>query len=67
MDPLRIGFAIAAGVTMLTLATLHDVGPVDPLTYAAVAAGLLGAAALESYEPARRASTVDPAESLAAE
>jgi ABC-type lipoprotein release transport system permease subunit len=37
------------------------------LTYAAVATGLLGVAALASYVPARRASTVDPAESLAAE
>jgi predicted permease len=62
-----IGLATAAGVTRLVMATLYEVGPVDPLTYAAVAAGLLGVAALASYVPARRASTVDPAESLAAE
>jgi len=37
------------------------------LTYAAVAAGLIGVAGLASYLPARRASTVDPAESLSAE
>ena len=62
-----IGLGSAAGVTRLVTATLYEVGPVDPLTYAAVAAGLLGIAALASYVPARRASTVDPAESLAAE
>jgi predicted permease len=62
-----IGLATAAGVTRLLTATLYGVGPVDPLTYAAVAAGLLGVAALASYVPARRASTVDPTESLAAE
>ena len=62
-----IGLATAAGVTRLVTATLYEVGPVDPLTYAAVTAGLLVVAALASYVPARRASTVDPAESLAAE
>jgi predicted permease len=62
-----IGLASAVAVTRLVMATLYEVGPVDPLTYAAVAAGLLGVAALASYVPARRASTVDPAESLAAE
>jgi putative ABC transport system permease protein len=46
---------------------LYEVEAVDPLTYAAVAAGLVGVAALASYVPARRASSVDPAESLAAE
>jgi ABC-type lipoprotein release transport system permease subunit len=46
---------------------LYEVESVDPLTYAAVAAGLIAVAALASYLPARRASAVDPAESLAAE
>ena len=64
---IAIGLAAAASVSRLVMATLYEVGPVDPLTYAAVAAGLLGVAALASYVPARRASTVDPAESLAAE
>jgi ABC-type antimicrobial peptide transport system permease subunit len=36
-------------------------------TYAAVAVGLIGVAAFASWLPARRASAVDPAESLAAE
>ena len=51
----------------LMTSLLYDVQAVDPLTYAAVAAGLIGVAALASYVPARRASAVDPAESLAAE
>ena len=62
-----IGLVAAAGVTQLMTSLLYEVQPVDPLTYAAVAAGLIGVAALASYLPARRASTVDPAESLAAE
>ena len=57
----------AAGVTRLMASLLYDVQAVDPLTYAAVAAGLIVVAALASYVPARRASAVDPAESLAAE
>jgi predicted permease len=62
-----IGLAAAAGATHLMTSLLYDVQPVDPLTYAAVAGGLIAVAALASYLPARRASTVDPAESLAAE
>jgi predicted permease len=62
-----IGVVAAAGVTRLMASLLYDVQPVDPLTFAAVAAGLIVVAALASYVPARRASCVDPAESLAAE
>jgi ABC-type antimicrobial peptide transport system permease subunit len=62
-----VGSAAAAVVTRLMASLLYDVRSVDPLTYAAVAAGLIGVAALASYLPARRASTVDPAEALAAE
>jgi predicted permease len=62
-----IGLIGAAGATRLLTAILYDVQPVDPLTYAAVAAGLTVVAALASYLPARRASAVAPAESLAAE
>jgi ABC-type lipoprotein release transport system permease subunit len=46
---------------------LYGVDPLDPFTYVAVAAGLVAIAALASFVPARRASAVDPAESLAAE
>jgi ABC-type antimicrobial peptide transport system permease subunit len=62
-----IGLGAAVGVTQLMTSLLYEVAPVDPLTYAAVAAGLVAVAAFASYLPARRASAVDPAESLAAE
>jgi predicted permease len=62
-----IGLVAAVAVTRAMTSLLYEVQAVDPLTYAAVAAGLIAVAALASYLPARRASTVDPAESLAAE
>jgi ABC-type lipoprotein release transport system permease subunit len=46
---------------------LHGVQPLDAITYATVAVLLTVVAALASYLPARRASSVDPAEALAAE
>ena len=36
----------------------------DPITYVAASAGLLGAAAIASYLPAHRASSVNPVEAL---
>jgi predicted lysophospholipase L1 biosynthesis ABC-type transport system permease subunit len=62
-----IGLVAAVGVTRLMNSLLYDVQAIDPLTYAAVAVGLITVAAFASYLPARRASSVDPAESLAAE
>jgi hypothetical protein len=64
---LALGVIAAAGLVRLMTSLLYGVEPVDPLTYGAVAAGLIGVAALASYVPARRASSVDPAASLAAE
>jgi ABC-type lipoprotein release transport system permease subunit len=46
---------------------LFEVSAVDPLTYGAVSAGLLAAAAAASYLPAHRASSIDPVEALRAE
>jgi putative ABC transport system permease protein len=64
---IAIGVAAATGVTRLLASLLYDVRPIDPVTYATVVVGLTLVAALASYLPARRASAVDPAESLAAE
>jgi ABC-type lipoprotein release transport system permease subunit len=45
-------------------ALLFDVSPLDPATYCAVSMGLIAAALLASYLPARRAAVVDPVEAL---
>ena len=46
---------------------LYGVSPTDPATLAAVAAVILGTAALACWLPARRASRVDPVSALRAE
>src|SRR5262249_8052385 len=59
-----LGIGAAAALSRLLISFLFEVSPADPLTYAAVAAGLLCAAALASYLPARRASVTNPAVAL---
>ena len=61
------GLAGALALTRLMKSLLYDVSPADPLTYGAVAAGLILAATLASYLPARRATRVDPVGALRAE
>jgi predicted permease len=61
------GLAAAAGLTRLMTSMLFEVKPVDPLTFATVALGLVLAATLASYLPALRATTVDPMEALRAD
>jgi len=61
------GLTGALVLTRLMKSVLYDVSPSDPLTYAGVSAGLVLAAALASYLPARRATKVDPVEALRAE
>ncbi|MBV9745651.1 MAG: ABC transporter permease [Acidobacteriia bacterium] len=61
------GLAAASALMRLLSSLLFEVSPVDPLTYATVAATLLMAALTASYVPARRAMSVDPAEALRAE
>ena len=46
---------------------LVDVGPADPLTYAAVSATVLLAALFACYVPSRRAMRVDPIAALRGE
>jgi predicted permease len=61
------GLGAAAVMTRALGSLLFDVSPLDPLTYAAVSAGLMGAALAASYVPALRATAVDPLEALRAD
>ena len=61
------GFAGALLLTGLMKSLLFEVSSGDPLTYATAAAGLMLAALVGSYLPARRATKVDPVEALRAE
>jgi putative ABC transport system permease protein len=61
------GVIAALGLTRLISSLLFHVTAVDPVTYSLVSAGLLVAASLASYLPARRATRVDPVEALRAE
>ncbi len=62
-----MGLVAAAAVTRIMSSMLFEIRPVDPLTYCAVSAGLLAAAAAASYVPAHRASAVNPVDALRAE
>ena len=55
-----IGLAVAAWASQLMRGLLHDVHPIDPATFAAVAVLLSAVAAMASFVPAWRASKVDP-------
>ena len=57
--------AMALGRLMSSL--LFGIGPLDPPAYFAALGVILSAAALASYLPARRAATIDPAETLRAD
>ncbi len=61
------GLAASAALTRLLGSLLFGVNPLDPLTYAAVALGLIAATLTASYIPARRAMAVDPVEALRSE
>jgi hypothetical protein len=61
------GLAAALALSGLMKSLLFEVSPADPLTYLAALAGLVFAAAVASYLPARRATRVDPVEVLRAE
>lgn len=59
-----IGLAVTLALSGLLSDLLYGVGTMDPVTYGLVPVLLLGAAALASYVPARRASAIDPMEAL---
>jgi len=62
-----LGMIAAAGLTRLMSSLLFGITALDPLTYATVPVFLLAAAALASYVPARRATTVSPLDALRVE
>jgi len=62
---LGLGGAIVLARGMESL--LYGVAPLDPVSFAAAAALLLGVALAASYFPARRAALTDPTQSLRAE
>jgi len=61
---IALGIGIALALTRVMSALLFGVGPMDPLTYAAVSAVLAAIALLATYLPARRASRIDPIAAL---
>jgi ABC-type antimicrobial peptide transport system permease subunit len=62
-----LGIAAALALSRVVSSLLFGVSPSDPPTFAAVAALLLGVAAVASYVPARRAMRIDPMLSLRGE
>jgi ABC-type antimicrobial peptide transport system permease subunit len=61
------GLVAAIGISRLLAFLLFRVTPLDPITYVAGALLLLGAAALASYVPALRSTSIDPIEALRGE
>jgi putative ABC transport system permease protein len=61
---LAVGAVGAVVVTSLIRQQLFEVSPTNPLTYASIAALLLGTALMASYVPARRATRIDPVGAL---
>jgi putative ABC transport system permease protein len=59
-----IGLGLAAAVTRLMGFLLFDVKPLDPTTFATVAAIVFGVALLANWLPARRTAKVDPLKAL---
>jgi ABC-type antimicrobial peptide transport system permease subunit len=59
-----IGVAVAFASTRLLGTLLYGVKPVDPIVFAAMSAMMIAIGMLASYVPARRASSVNPIESL---
>jgi predicted permease len=62
-----LGLTGAWGLTRILQGLLYGVEALDPLTFGGMAALLMGVALLAAYLPARKAASVDPAESMRAE
>jgi len=61
------GLVTAAIAMRLMASVLYKVNPIDPVTYGGMAVGIFAVATIASYLPARRATSVDPIETLRAE
>ena len=61
------GLAAAVAFSRWMASLLFEVRPLDPATYVAVVGVLLSAVWLAAYLPARRAASIDPAETLRAD
>jgi ABC-type antimicrobial peptide transport system permease subunit len=61
------GLAAAVSVSRVMSFMFFGISPLDPMTYLAGSAVLLGAAALASYIPALQTTGVDPVKALRAE
>ena len=59
-----LGVAVALASTRVLGSLLFGVKPVDPIVFAAMSVMMIAIGALASYVPARRASSVNPIESL---
>jgi ABC-type lipoprotein release transport system permease subunit len=59
-----VGVGAALASTRLLETLLYEVSAVDPVVFVAMAIMMIGIGVLASYVPARRASCVDPIESL---
>jgi putative ABC transport system permease protein len=59
-----IGLAASLAISRLLQNLLFHVSPFDPVTFAATALVLIGAALAACYIPARRATRVDPIHAL---
>jgi ABC-type transport system, involved in lipoprotein release, permease component len=58
------GLILATALSRMLQSQFFGVSAFDPLTFASIAAVLLGAASVASYLPARRAARVDPLRAL---
>ncbi|HZD05604.1 MAG TPA: FtsX-like permease family protein, partial [Longimicrobiales bacterium] len=62
-----VGVLVALGVTRFLTTLLFGVEALDATTFVLMSSVMLAVALLASYVPARRASAVDPMESLGVE
>lgn len=58
---------VGIGLNTAIFSVVHSVSPTDPVTFGAVVVGFVAAAAVASYLPARRATSLDPVTVLRAE